>query len=236
MLTSNSCRPQKAKPTTAGQPRPGGDGDADGLSDNASEVRAPNSTVLSSPCSSDANGAWPAACTLLITNRSSIMTTPAQLAVAKAKSSVAMAAYAPFTFNASIPLGIKRPRASGSAGIALRPNSNPRAWISTILLTASLMELSTVSSRSFKQRTPPVSLFRKRSERLSRTSGPVLAASTKKLHRRSPSKFTSLQSLEAAAYLPQDSWSNFRIDQRSCQGQRNDQRQCRTLLRMWRLI
>lgn len=31
--------PQKAKPTIAGQPRPGGDGDGDGLSDNASEVR-----------------------------------------------------------------------------------------------------------------------------------------------------------------------------------------------------
>ena len=38
--TKVSSRPQKAKPTIAGQPRPGGDGDGDGLSDNASEVRA----------------------------------------------------------------------------------------------------------------------------------------------------------------------------------------------------
>ena len=37
--TKAAGRPQKAKPTIAGQPRPGGDGDGDGLSDNASEVR-----------------------------------------------------------------------------------------------------------------------------------------------------------------------------------------------------
>lgn len=36
--TKVSPSPQKAKPTIAGQPRPGGDGDGDGLSDNASEV------------------------------------------------------------------------------------------------------------------------------------------------------------------------------------------------------
>lgn len=38
--TKACSSPQKAKPTIAGQPRPGGDGDGDGLSDNASEVRA----------------------------------------------------------------------------------------------------------------------------------------------------------------------------------------------------
>ena len=44
--TKVSSSPQKAKPTIAGQPRPGGDGDGDGLSDNASEVRA----FLRGPC------------------------------------------------------------------------------------------------------------------------------------------------------------------------------------------
>ena len=196
MLTSNSCRPQKAKPTTAGQPRPGGDGDADGLSDNASEVSGPNPTVVSCLCNSDAYCAWSAACTLLITYCSSIMTTSVQLAVARAKSSVAMAAYAPFTTYVLIHLSIKRPRASGSVDIASLPNSNPRAWNSTTPLTASLMGLLTRSLRSFKRRTPPVSLFRKLSERHSRTSGLMLAVSTKKLCHQSPSKFTSLPSIQ----------------------------------------
>ena len=66
MLISISCRPQKAKPTTAGQPRPGGDGDADGLSDNASEVRAPDSILF--PCFGDSGAicAWPSALGLLL--------------------------------------------------------------------------------------------------------------------------------------------------------------------------
>ena len=188
MLTSNPCSPQKAKPTTAGQPRPGGDGDADGLSDNASEVRALSSTVLSYRFISDPICASSAACTLLINYRSLTMTTSVQPAVAKARSSVAMAAYALSTTYVSTHPSIKRPMASGSVGIASLPNSNPKAWISTTPLTALLMELSARSSRSFKQRIPPVSLSRRPSERLSRTSGLILAANTKRLSRQSPSK------------------------------------------------
>ena len=205
MLISNSCRPQKAKPTTAGQPRPGGDGDADGLSDNASEVINPFLLFYDS----HAICAWPVACTLLIKNGSLIMTISALLAVARARSFAAMAAFALFIYHVLIHLHMKRPRASGFVGIASSPNSNPRAWISRVPLTASLMVFSTRSSRSFKPKTPPVSLFREPSGRRSRTSGVMLAASTKRLYHRSPSKFTSqftqINNLSSAGLVQQHS-------------------------------